>query len=166
MWADDQGLFQGGQQLCQQVGQNVSNLRWVAGASGLHLAPDFVQQPLGGGYAGVGHEEGGFKLFVQRVVDAGAGEDLLMLEPVLRKPALSRPNQLLRAAAPEVADSAGVEGACGTGRDWPKAEPIRAARGAAGSAGAEAACVGAGVCAIGGGAGAFFRKKLNIDGLG
>jgi hypothetical protein len=99
-----------------------------------------------------------------------------MLEPVLRKPALSRPNQLLRVAAPEVAVSAGVEGDCGTGRDWPKAEPIRPATGAAGTAGAEAAGVGAGVCAIGGGAigggaigggaGAFFRKKLNIDGLG
>ena len=51
-----------------------AQLRLVADLAQVDLRAQALDQPFGGFQAGVGHQQGGFKLLVQRVVDLRAGE--------------------------------------------------------------------------------------------
>ena len=75
MLADHQLLFQRLQQFGNGIGQQGAHLRRIGGLGGLDAALEVFQQVFGGLHAGIGHEQGGFEVFVEFLVDSGAGKD-------------------------------------------------------------------------------------------
>ena len=73
--AHHQRLFQRRQHVRDGVLQQGLDLCRVGGARFLHAAAQVIQQELGRRHAGIGHQQRGFQVFVQRLVDLRAGED-------------------------------------------------------------------------------------------
>jgi hypothetical protein len=155
----DKRLLQRRQQGGERLGQQPLHGRRIGGLGVLDAALQVGQQELGGRHAGVGHQQRRFELFVQRLVDARAGEDL----GDARCPSCAGPapaGRASRCVAP-----------AGTGLDASAGRP--APHGGAALAGSCAApsrvtCQGRGITgattgpARRGGFGRLFLKKLNI----
>ena len=83
---DHQLALQRLQQFGQRVHQQLPHGGRIGGLRVLHATLQVVEQELGRLHAGVGHQQRGFELFIQRVVDLRAGEDLGDARPGLAQP--------------------------------------------------------------------------------
>ena len=73
--SNHQRLFERLEQLRQRFGQYVSDGDGVRHAAAGDPALDFIEQIVCGLDAGVGHQQGGFEVFVQRIVDLRPAEN-------------------------------------------------------------------------------------------